>query len=156
MNSSSDAKNPRTMQDQNRSANRAERERSGVHARASRPDLRSSRPDGRRPVTPEAFRASMPSLTDEDIRRAEWEGMTPNKPMAPHDEDDDWLPPSSGYGVEGEGSYTAARRYNEGLLRTVRSGKVEELGQQAADALDGPEGPSLRQAEREAKRGQSL
>lgn len=157
MNSSSDAKNPRTTQDQSRAASRNERAGYGLHARASRPDLRMNRPDVRRPAPPD-LRTSMPSLTDEDIRRAEWEGMTPNKPVAPHDDDDDGLPPSSssGYGVEGEGSYTAARRYNEGLLRTVRSGQVDDLAQQAADALDGPEGSLLRQAERVAKRGPSL
>ena len=53
----------------------------------------------------------------------------------------------------GEGNRTAARRYNEGVERTVRSGKVEQAANEAADALDGPEAAELRRAEEEAKAG---
>jgi hypothetical protein len=55
--------------------------------------------------------------------------------------------------VEGEGSYTAARRYNEGVKRSVDSGKTEELAQKAKEALAGPEGPELKRAERIGKKG---
>ena len=54
---------------------------------------------------------------------------------------------------EGEGSRSAARRYNEGVERTVRSGKVEEAAETAKDALDGPEADELRRAEEEARAG---
>jgi len=54
---------------------------------------------------------------------------------------------------EGEGNRTAARRYNEGVERTVRSGKLEQAANEAADALDGPEAADLRRAEEEAKAG---
>lgn len=49
---------------------------------------------------------------------------------------------------EGEGSRTAAHHYEAGVKRTVASGKVDELAEDAKEALDGPEGPSLREAER--------
>ena len=58
-------------------------------------------------------------------------------------------------GVEGEGSYTAARRSREGLERSVREDHTEELARQAAKALDGPEGASLRAAEDLAKHGKT-
>lgn len=56
-------------------------------------------------------------------------------------------------GVEGEGSYTAARRYNEGVKRSVETGKTEELARKAKEALAGPEGPELARAERIGKKG---
>jgi hypothetical protein len=52
---------------------------------------------------------------------------------------------------EGEGSRTAARRYNEGVVKTVQSGKVDELAREAEEALEGPEGEELRDAEKDAK-----
>ena len=54
-------------------------------------------------------------------------------------------------GLEGEGSYTAARRYREGLERSVQDGNADDLAQDAADALDGPEGADLRHAEQRGK-----
>lgn len=80
-------------------------------------------------------RASLPG------ERAEGEGM-----IAPEPADD---------GVEGEGSYIATRRYDEGVARTVAAGKTEELGKKAAAALDGPEGDELRRAEKAARQGHS-
>lgn len=57
--------------------------------------------------------------------------------------------------VEGEGSYTATRRYNEGLRKSVEKGDSEDLGEEARRALEGDEGDELRRAEDEAKkRGQ--
>jgi hypothetical protein len=53
---------------------------------------------------------------------------------------------------EGEGSRTAARRYNEAVRATVRSGTVGTKAREAAKALDGPEGKELRRAEEQAKK----
>lgn len=75
--------------------------------------------------------------------RAEGEGM-----IAP-DSDDDLSQ------VEGEGSYTATRRYDEGVERSIADGKTDELARKAAAALDGPEGDELRKAEQAAKQGHS-
>ena len=51
----------------------------------------------------------------------------------------------------GEGNIEADRRYREGVAKTVKSGKVEELAEDAAEALDGPEGEALRKAEKQGK-----
>ena len=51
-------------------------------------------------------------------------------------------------GVEGEGSYTAARSYREGVEKTMKSGKVEEKAEEAKRAYEGPQGDMLREAER--------
>jgi len=74
--------------------------------------------------------------------RAEGEGM-----IAPDPEADPRL--------EGEGSYTATRAYDTGVERTVATGKVDDLAQKAAEALDGSEGADLRKAEQAAKQGHS-
>src|SRR4051812_22901650 len=55
--------------------------------------------------------------------------------------------------LEGEGSYSATRRYNAGLAGHARSADVAGLGKKAAKALDGPEGPELRKAEKQGKQG---
>ncbi len=52
---------------------------------------------------------------------------------------------------EGEGSRTAARRYNEGVERTVREGRVEKAAHEAERAIESDEGEELREAEEEAK-----
>ncbi len=52
---------------------------------------------------------------------------------------------------EGEGSRTAARRYQAGVKRTIQSGRVEQSAQRAAKALDGKEGAELRRAEAKAR-----
>ena len=49
---------------------------------------------------------------------------------------------------EGEGSRTAAHHYEAGVKRTIASGKVDELAEEAKEALDSAEGPSLRAAEK--------
>lgn len=63
---------------------------------------------------------------------------------------------SSSNKLEGEGSYTATRRYNAHLRQAVAKGDSEKLAEAARRALEGPEGPELKRAEREAKRGRSL
>lgn len=53
---------------------------------------------------------------------------------------------------EGEGSRTGARQYGESVRHFVDSGKVNHAAEDAAHAVDGPEGPDLRRAEDAGKR----
>jgi hypothetical protein len=56
--------------------------------------------------------------------------------------------------VEGEGSYSATRAYNQNLARALSDKKSIERGaEKARKALEGPEGSSLREAEKRAKSG---
>lgn len=55
--------------------------------------------------------------------------------------------------VEGEGSYTSTRRYNEHLKKTLETKDTEELAEQARRALEGNEREELEEAERRAKGG---
>jgi hypothetical protein len=55
--------------------------------------------------------------------------------------------------LEGEGSYTATRRYNEHLADSIDSGDVEAAADAARRALQGPEGEELAQAEAAGKAG---
>lgn len=52
---------------------------------------------------------------------------------------------------EGEGSRTAAKKYDQDAQRFAESGKVEEKAREAREAIDGPEGAELAQAEAEGK-----
>ncbi|WP_044560667.1 hypothetical protein [Azospirillum sp. B4] len=52
---------------------------------------------------------------------------------------------------EGEGNRTATRAYDTHAREFVASGKVAQKAREAADALDGPEGPGLKCAEAEGK-----
>jgi len=54
---------------------------------------------------------------------------------------------------EGEGSYTAARRYDEGVRHSEEKGNAEHLAQEAKRALEGPEGDELRRADTFGKAG---
>lgn len=54
---------------------------------------------------------------------------------------------------EGEGSYSATRRYDADVRDFVKSGKVDEAAQDAKRAIDGPDGPALSEAEKQGKRG---
>jgi hypothetical protein len=53
---------------------------------------------------------------------------------------------------EGEGSRTAARRYEQTVKQTVQSGHVDEAAREAVRALDSGEGKELREAEMRARR----
>ena len=55
--------------------------------------------------------------------------------------------------LEGEGSYTAARNYDHAQEEFVahNRGKIAQMGKAAEDALEGPEGEELREAEREGR-----
>lgn len=54
--------------------------------------------------------------------------------------------------VEGEGSYTATHRYNEGLKEHLRTHDVESEAEEAREALEGDERTELEQAEQRGKR----
>lgn len=55
--------------------------------------------------------------------------------------------------LEGEGSYTATRNFDKAQESFVKRnrGKIAKLGRDAETALEGPEGKSLRAAEKKAK-----
>lgn len=53
---------------------------------------------------------------------------------------------------EGEGSRTAAHHYEAGVKRTIASGKVDELAEEAKQELDSPRGEVLRRAEKAGKK----
>lgn len=56
--------------------------------------------------------------------------------------------------VEGEGSYSATRAYNQNLARALSDKKSIERGAESARrAVEGSEGPALRKAEQRAKSG---
>jgi hypothetical protein len=55
--------------------------------------------------------------------------------------------------IEGEGNHTADRRYREGVRKSVKDGKIEQHAEEAAEALDGPEGDALREAQEATRRG---
>jgi hypothetical protein len=54
---------------------------------------------------------------------------------------------------EGEGSYTATRKYDAGVRDFVESGAVEPAAREAEQALDGAERAELTEAETLGKRG---
>jgi hypothetical protein len=55
--------------------------------------------------------------------------------------------------IEGEGSYSGTRAYNEATARFLKKGKAEEAAKEAERALDSQEGTELRKAEDEGRRG---
>lgn len=58
-----------------------------------------------------------------------------------------------GKGEHGEGNYAASRDYNERTRKFMKDkgDTIEERAEEAEEALDGPEGESLRKAEEEGK-----
>lgn len=79
-------------------------------------------------------------------------GHDKNPPPPPTKKNDT---PKPTKGVEGEGSYEATHRYNEGLSKSIERGDGEKLAKKAAKALDGTEGDELLEAAEKAKKGQS-
>jgi hypothetical protein len=59
-------------------------------------------------------------------------------------------------GVQGEGDYISAKRFDEEERSFVQSGQVEQKAREAAEALDGPQGEELERARRAAAEGKSL
>ena len=53
---------------------------------------------------------------------------------------------------EGEGSRTAAKKYNDAQAAFVKSGKVSRAAQDAKKALEGPEREAMQKAEKEGLR----
>jgi hypothetical protein len=60
---------------------------------------------------------------------------------------------SSATQLEGEGSYTGTRRYNEHLRQHQKTHDSEELAEEARKALEGDEKAELEQAEQRGKSG---
>jgi hypothetical protein len=58
--------------------------------------------------------------------------------------------------LEGEGSYSATRRYNQHLGEAIDSGDIETAADEARRAIDGPEGSELKRAEQQGKAGPKL
>ena len=55
--------------------------------------------------------------------------------------------------IEGEGSYSGTRDYNERTARFLQKGKVEEAAKEAERALDSSEGEALKAAEEKGRAG---
>ena len=56
-------------------------------------------------------------------------------------------------GVEGEGSYTGTRDYNERTADFIKKGKVDKAAQDARQAIDSGEAADLKAAEEKGKAG---
>ena len=56
-------------------------------------------------------------------------------------------------GIEGEGSYTGAKAYDEATEKFVKDGKVDKAAQEAIRAVDSAEGAELKKAEDKGKAG---
>jgi hypothetical protein len=55
--------------------------------------------------------------------------------------------------IEGEGSYSGTRAYNEATAKFLKKGKVDEAAQEAKRALESKEGAELKAAEAKGKAG---
>jgi hypothetical protein len=55
--------------------------------------------------------------------------------------------------IEGEGSYSGTRAYNEATAKFLKKGKVDEAARDAERALEGKEGAELKAAEAKGKAG---
>ncbi|MBV8185902.1 MAG: hypothetical protein JOY64_03555 [Alphaproteobacteria bacterium] len=55
--------------------------------------------------------------------------------------------------IEGEGSYSGARAYNDATAEFLKKGKAEEAAKEAERALDGREAAELKAAEDEGRAG---
>ena len=62
----------------------------------------------------------------------------------------------AGNGVQGEGDYVSARKFQADERRFVKSGQVEKKAREAEQALDGPEGPALEEARKVSAEGRSV
>jgi hypothetical protein len=113
-------------------------QQTNVKSNAAAQKPRAPQPNGQKADGHGRTGSERKSLSEE---RAEGEGMI--------------APPDADQAMEGEGSYTATRRYDEGVAKSVAAGDTEKLAKEAAQALDGPEGTELRKAEQAAKQGHS-
>lgn len=55
--------------------------------------------------------------------------------------------------LEGEGSYSAAKAYNQHLAEALEQSDIEDGAELARRAVEGPENEELAQAAEQAKRG---
>jgi hypothetical protein len=55
--------------------------------------------------------------------------------------------------IEGEGSYSGARAYDEATARFIKEGKVDKAAKEARRALESGEAANLRAAEAKGKAG---
>ena len=55
--------------------------------------------------------------------------------------------------IEGEGSYSGTREYNEATAKFLKKGKVDEAAREAERALDSREGAELKEAEDKGRSG---
>ena len=55
--------------------------------------------------------------------------------------------------IEGEGSYSGTRAYNEATAKFLKKSKVDEAAREAKRALEGKEGQELKAAEAKGKAG---
>jgi hypothetical protein len=55
--------------------------------------------------------------------------------------------------IEGEGSYSGTRAYNDATAKFLKKGKVDEAAQEAKRALDSKEAAELKAAEAKGKAG---
>lgn len=58
--------------------------------------------------------------------------------------------------LQGEGDYISARRFQKEETEFAKTGPVEQKAREAADALDGPEGPELEAARKASAEGKSV
>jgi hypothetical protein len=56
-------------------------------------------------------------------------------------------------GVEGEGSYSGTRDYNERTAKFIKEGKVDPAAKEAERAMDSDEAAELKKAEAQGKAG---
>jgi hypothetical protein len=55
--------------------------------------------------------------------------------------------------IEGEGSYSGTKDYNDRTDKFIKSGKVDKAAKDAVKAMDSPEAAQLKQAEDKGKAG---
>ena len=56
-------------------------------------------------------------------------------------------------GVEGEGSYSGTKDYNDRTEKFIKAGKVDKAAKDAVKSMDSPEAAQLKQAEEKGKAG---
>ena len=56
-------------------------------------------------------------------------------------------------GIEGEGSYSGTKAYNDSTAKFIKDGKVDKAAQRAKRALDSKEAAELEAAEAKGKAG---
>ena len=66
---------------------------------------------------------------------------------------DDTNKKTSKDGIEGEGSYSATRDYNERTADFIKKGKVDKAAKGAREAIDSGEAAELKAAEEKGKAG---